>query len=404
MNRIPEPNEILNTGLEAGKPFLGTPSVMDAVIRKFIHGLTELRVAQIKDGADLVDGLMSRAQNLQGILYGNDPHYEAGNFYQERQLGYYLVNPCGMEGETSDAAFRAGIRLARDFYNIMAEHENGQLDETQTHGQVDELIKLWVRILTGRPADHINGGDELAKSYVPGYTRADGTYVKPHYTNVQKKAPQQPLHHHPKKGDKGELVGIKTPTVASAPASWHNSHDTATFTPGGDFPHSINDVALVAWNGAPITKKGWNFVPGLNRELKEPPFVVAPNKHPAAGVIIEEDDGRIWLVTPTNAFGGYQNSFPKGTCEEGLSIQANAIKEAWEESGLTVEIKSVLGDFERTTSTARMYIARRTGGNPVDMGWESQAVRLVPKEQLQEYLNMQPDKDIIEAYLRRKKA
>lgn len=85
-------------------------------------------------------------------------------------------------------------------------------------------------------------------------------------------------------------------------------------TPGGDFPHSINDVDLVVWNGALITKKGWNFVPGLNRELKEPPFVVAPNKHPAAGVIIEEDDGRIWLVTPTIAFGGYQNSFPKWTC------------------------------------------------------------------------------------------
>ncbi|ECZ5235304.1 NUDIX hydrolase [Salmonella enterica subsp. enterica serovar Enteritidis] len=132
-------------------------------------------------------------------------------------------------------------------------------------------------------------------------------------------------------------------------------------------------------------------------------MVVPVGKHAGAGVIIEEADGRIWLVSPSNAFGGYKNTFPKGTCEEGLSMQANAIKEAWEEAGLAIEIVDVLGDFERTTSKARMYIARRTGGNPVDMGWESQAVQLVPPEKLRDVLNMDPDQIIVDAYLRRKK-
>ncbi|EBA6160818.1 NUDIX hydrolase [Salmonella enterica] len=177
----------------------------------------------------------------------------------------------------------------------------------------------------------------------------------------------------------------------------------ATFTPEGDHPRALGKVPLAEWTGKPKTKAGWNYVPGINWDIKEKPLDVPPGKHPAAGVIIEEDDGRIWLVAPTNAYGGYENTFPKGTCEDGLSIQANAIKEAWEESGLKVEIVGVLGDFDRTTSVARMYIARRTGGNPVDMGWESQAVRLVPKARLNDLLNMSSDKDIIKQYLSRKK-
>lgn len=244
----------------------------------------------------------------------------------------------------------------------------------------------------------------LAKSWVKGFTRKDGVWVKPHQTKTQKKIePAKPVAHHKKLNDEGKRVAVKNPTQASSPDTWLRAGDVATFTPEGNHPHSIGRVPLFPWKQAPKTKAGWNYVPGVNPRLNEKPMDIPKGFHPAAGVIIEEDDGRIWLVTPTNAFGGYENTFPKGTCEAGLSIQANAIKEAWEESGLKVEITGVLGDFKRTTSVARMYIAKRTGGNPVDMGWESQAVRLVPKDKLLELLNMSSDKEIVEAYLSSKK-
>lgn len=246
----------------------------------------------------------------------------------------------------------------------------------------------------------------LSKSWIRGFLRKDGVYVKPHQTKTQKKAPvdTKPVVHHIKRDDAGKRVAVKSPTEASHKRTWTMPEAVATFTPAGDHPRGLGAVAFKAWKGAPKTKGGWNYVEGIKYDLREDPLIVPPGKHPAAGVIIEEDDGRIWLVAPTNAFGGYQNTFPKGTCEKGLSIQANAIKEAWEESGLKVEITGVLGDFERTTSVARMYLARRTGGNPVDMGWESQAVRLVPKEKLNELLNMDSDRSIIETYLSGKKA
>jgi 8-oxo-dGTP pyrophosphatase MutT (NUDIX family) len=117
----------------------------------------------------------------------------------------------------------------------------------------------------------------------------------------------------------------------------------------------------------------------------------------ASGVVIEEKDGRVWLIHPTNAYGGYEASFPKGGVEKGLSLQASACKEAWEESGLKVRITGFLMDVERTTSKARFYRAERVGGDPTDCGWESEAVSLVPRSHLYDLLNMHTDHGIAEA-------
>jgi hypothetical protein len=44
----------------------------------------------------------------------------------------------------------------------------------------------------------------------------------------------------------------------------------------------------------------------------------------------------------------------------------------------------------------RYYHAKRVGGTPSEMGWESQAVHLVPKEKLKDHLNSPLDKEIVE--------
>ena len=234
--------------------------------------------------------------------------------------------------------------------------------------------------------------DELAKAHIPGYYRKNGVYVRPHERGRQKNAGIV----HPRLGENGKAVQIKEPSVATKPSTWHNPETTATFLPDGDVPSSLNGVALTVWRDHPTTLDGWEYVDGINEDLQEPDFHAHPAKHAASGVVIEEPDGRVWLVSPTNKFGGYEATFPKGTEEKGLSFQANAIKEAFEETGLKVEITGFIGDFDRTTSVARMYRARRVGGTPTAMGWESQAVHLVPKKRLYDHLNMHPDHAIAE--------
>jgi ADP-ribose pyrophosphatase YjhB (NUDIX family) len=275
------------------------------------------------------------------------------------------------------------------------------------------------------------------KSHIPGYTKKDGTFVKPHddkraaatkqpakwsgakaaenaYFGGEGKSvkgwpysSQKPIdskpseasnaHWHPKLDDKGKQVRVRYPHKATDAASVRNPEAVATFTPGMEgMPHALNGVPFKAWTDAPTTTEEWADVAG-QKDIEEPQMQLPGKKTAASGVVVVEPDGRYWLMSPTNRFGGYHQTFPKGQAEPELSLQANAIKEAYEETGLKVEILGFLGDFEKTTSIARYYMARRVGGTPADMGWEAQALNLVPRDRLYSLLNMSADHAVAEA-------
>lgn len=201
---------------------------------------------------------------------------------------------------------------------------------------------------------------------------------------------------HPQKNDKGQTVKINYPSSPTPLEAWDDPPAVAAVTPGGPMPFALNGLALDPWSDGPTTATGWNAVAG-QRASDEPPFVPTSGKHPAAGVVVEESDGRFWLVHPTNRYGGYTTTFPKGRLEQGIGFQASAIKEAVEEAGLKVEITGWLLDTDRTTTRTRYFLARRVGGNPADMGWESQAVSLVPRALLGKFLSNASDAPLLAA-------
>jgi 8-oxo-dGTP pyrophosphatase MutT (NUDIX family) len=205
--------------------------------------------------------------------------------------------------------------------------------------------------------------------------------------------------YHPHPNDDGQPVLLKHPSTPTPLSAWSDPATAATVIPGGALPPGLNGIAFAPWRAAPTTNEGWNGVPG-QLACDEPPFAVVPGKAPAAGVVIEEADGRIWLVAPSNAFGGYRATFPKGRVDGGVNLQACAIREAFEETGLQVRITGWLADSNRTLTCTRYYRAVRTGGTPADMGWESQAVHLVPRAALGTFLANPNDQPLLQALQR----
>ena len=207
---------------------------------------------------------------------------------------------------------------------------------------------------------------------------------------------------HPKPGPKGQKVIIHKPSTPSAAPTWQDAEAVATFIPEGVSPSMLNGIAV-----APITtprrEMDWAGR-ARSRNFNEPDFEPPSGLKPAAGAVVVEPDGRVWIVHPTNAFGGYQATFPKGTVGKGGGLRATALREVFEESALLVELLDFLTDSKRSMSFTRYYVARRIGGSPVEMGWESQAVSLVPFEHLTRHLNHAVDHAIVDALLDRKQA
>lgn len=91
----------------------------------------------------------------------------------------------------------------------------------------------------------------------------------------------------------------------------------------------------------------------------------ATTDHYKAGVVVRETDGRLWAIAPKNGFGGYSYTWPKGKVEAGESFQHAAIREAFEETGLSVNIEGHLIDLPNDAgNVTRYYLARRVSGGP----------------------------------------
>lgn len=219
------------------------------------------------------------------------------------------------------------------------------------------------------------------------------THRMPTQTTLQR---MTHMTHHPRPNNHGQPVSIHSPSQATPLTNWQDPDAMACVVPDGPMPEQLHGVPFERWYAASARPQEWEAL-AKKHWIEEPDFVVpAGFKRTAAGAVVQERDGRIWLVAPSNQFGGYKATFPKGTLE-GKSTQATALMEVFEETGLQIRLKRHLVDVPRTASYTRYYLAERLSGYPGDMCWESQAVMLVPVNQLMQHLNNQHDWAIVEA-------
>ena len=186
---------------------------------------------------------------------------------------------------------------------------------------------------------------------------------------------------------------ILHPSVATPAAAWPDPGALVVVVPEGDAPAALNGVAFARWQ--PSAADWWG-AEAVRSPVAEPPFVPRAGLAPAAGVVLVEPDGRVWLAQPSNGFGGIAHVAHEGRHDAGL-LSAAAMREAWEDLGLVARLTGHLVDVPRTMTFTRYYVGRRVGGSPVCMGWESQSCLLVPASRLGRLLNGPHDGPLVAA-------
>jgi len=173
-------------------------------------------------------------------------------------------------------------------------------------------------------------------------------------------------------GDEVDWTKLGTHVEDVQPDTHHNYWESTSAPKTGT--QSLHGIEF-----KPVDKP--DFKAGMNFSINAPAFEPVKGKKQAAGVVMVEPDGRVWIIHPKGQFGGYKSTFPKGTVDAGEHMQEAALREVFEESGLTAKITGHLTDVERTTSKTRFYIGERTGGAPWAHGHETEGVSLLnPKD------------------------
>jgi ADP-ribose pyrophosphatase YjhB (NUDIX family) len=199
---------------------------------------------------------------------------------------------------------------------------------------------------------------------------------------------------HPKRDESDQRVELKSPTSPSASSNWELVTEVATFVPGGACPVKLNGIPFQAVREAnDVLFQRY----ARKNVFAEPLFNCPAGYNPAAGALVVEPDGRVWLVHPSNQYGSHHVTFPKGASHGVAMLRETAVRETFEESGLLVELFDFLADARRSQSYTRYYLARRVSGSPTDMGWQSQAVSLVPQDRLPENLSSPFDQPVAQA-------
>jgi ADP-ribose pyrophosphatase YjhB (NUDIX family) len=201
---------------------------------------------------------------------------------------------------------------------------------------------------------------------------------------------------HPRRDEHGGVVEIRNPSEASHPSTWTDPRATAIFIPDGPVPDSLHGVSMAPWRSAPTTLRGWLEVAGQDPALDAGrPFDGGTSRRPRAGVVVVEPDGRFWVVQPTNGFpNNLTLTFAHGGVDHGLTAQAAALKEGFEETGLQLRLVRLIRDYRTNHNIMRFYLAVRVGGSPAAMGFESQAVKLMPPDEVARLLPTRRDRRI----------
>lgn len=218
-----------------------------------------------------------------------------------------------------------------------------------------------------------------------GFRVTDSAGVSTRYSSLSAAAQGVKGNHVPTNG--WTFFGIPKPTKSVIPGTTGTAAPPTVTSPTAGLSHPGNTIPFKAehdWetgkpepgqlNGIAFSTappKFWEHT--KDKDVGEP----APLKHiDRVGIMVEEPDGRVWIVQPTNHYGDRKYTVPGGHVEKGLTDQQNALKELWEETGLQAEITGHVGDFEdsNTKINGRLYRAKRIGGAPWDAKIESHII------------------------------
>jgi len=222
----------------------------------------------------------------------------------------------------------------------------------------------------------------------------------------------RPLHAWHPALPEGEFA-IHMPSTPSPPSLWSRPDVSLVFVPGAPAPAMLNGIPMRKAT-PPADAQAWldDSVQDIAMDMPYP-LGFASNGRPTAAMALIEGwpIPRICLVVPSNQYGG-RVTLPQGGADPGEPLPVTCRRETFEESGLIVRVRGVVGDFgleydptrpelrAASSTFMRVFKGERTGGSVQYAGWETQAIIFATFSDAMRLLERPGDRAIVRAAFR----
>lgn len=136
------------------RPYLGDPDEVEMLVRQFC---AEAQRIQIEAGAarmthgDALQALDKAARDTSAIFMGQSTAYRAMPFNAPDQIGPFVKQRMGIEGEPSEACYVMLMNTATQIMAAFVAHQNGEADDDATKFQIDAAVEDATSALLGLP-------------------------------------------------------------------------------------------------------------------------------------------------------------------------------------------------------------------------------------------------------------
>lgn len=147
-----EVGNILHLGLSPEKPYLGSPGVLDKLLRDIIATVAELTQKKARgEAVDSESELNRLTDEFQKTVYGHNEAYVASPWNSPAHLGRYLVERVYLGGKEDDAAKRLADAYIRSFLVPYIAYAEGKIEDSTLESIIDKHTRTYVSHLQGLP-------------------------------------------------------------------------------------------------------------------------------------------------------------------------------------------------------------------------------------------------------------
>ena len=151
---IPDTQELAKTGLSTDKPYLGSYSIVDGLVRQLLSAVTDLREQQLAGKLQGVEPqLDALCKQFQATMYGQNPEFLASAWNSPGQLGKALVEEAGIGGDTDDAVARLAAKIISDYLAVYIPFEQEKVSDDDFQFGLETVVETFSHILLGIPLD-----------------------------------------------------------------------------------------------------------------------------------------------------------------------------------------------------------------------------------------------------------